>query len=194
MLGHVDLPTPFAPNRQSFQREVVRSLERVRLGPRDEQRREQFVHDAAGDGGDGGHAIERDPDLAERLVAAAQAERLGRDVDELKLRVKGRSQSIARQFDRVLRILEGWGYVDGWRLTRCRRLPRPHVPRVRSAGRRMPDRGPARRSRTSGVGRSRLGLHLRAPHCGTSARAVVSVAHGAQAMAADQRHQRRVAG
>ena len=114
VLGHVELPTPFAPNRQSFQREVVRALERVRLGPRDERRREQYEHEAAGGHG---HAVERDPDLAERLVAAAQAERLGRDVDDLKLRVKGRSQSIARQFDRVLRILEGWGYVDGWQLT-----------------------------------------------------------------------------
>ncbi len=129
VLGHVDLPTPFAPNRQSFQREVVRSLERVRLGPREERRREQYEHPAAEHhaaqhhaaehhaAGDNGHAVERDPDLAERLVAAAQAERLARDVDDLKLRVKGRSQSIARQFDRVLRILEGWGYVDGWQLT-----------------------------------------------------------------------------
>ncbi|MEO7397888.1 MAG: RNA helicase, partial [Ilumatobacteraceae bacterium] len=32
-------------------------------------------------------------------------------------RVKGRSQSIARDFDRVLGILDAWGYVDGWRLT-----------------------------------------------------------------------------
>ena len=29
----------------------------------------------------------------------------------------GRSQSLARDFDRVLRILEAWGYVDGWSLT-----------------------------------------------------------------------------
>ena len=28
-----------------------------------------------------------------------------------------RSQSVARDFDRVLRVLENWGYVDGWSLT-----------------------------------------------------------------------------
>jgi ATP-dependent RNA helicase HelY len=31
--------------------------------------------------------------------------------------MRGRSQSISRDFDRVLRILESWGYVDGWSLT-----------------------------------------------------------------------------
>src|SRR5206468_7344089 len=31
--------------------------------------------------------------------------------------IKGRSESLARQFDRVLRVLEAWGYVDGWDLT-----------------------------------------------------------------------------
>jgi len=31
--------------------------------------------------------------------------------------VKGRSESLARQFDRVLRVLAAWGYVDGWALT-----------------------------------------------------------------------------
>ena len=31
--------------------------------------------------------------------------------------MRGRSESLARQFDRVLRVLEAWGYVDGWSLT-----------------------------------------------------------------------------
>ena len=31
--------------------------------------------------------------------------------------VRGRSDSLARQFDRVLRILEAWGYVQDWQLT-----------------------------------------------------------------------------
>ena len=35
----------------------------------------------------------------------------------LERRVRGRSESLARQFDRVLRVLESWGYVDGWALT-----------------------------------------------------------------------------
>ena len=116
VLAKVELPTPFAPNRQSFQREVVRALERARLGPRDAAHRDGNGHRAE-ERIRATHAVEDDPDLAARLTAAVQADRVGRDVDDLKVRVKGRSQSIARQFDRVLRILEGWGYVDGWSLT-----------------------------------------------------------------------------
>ena len=63
------------------------------------------------------HPVEDDPDLRERLKAAAQAERVAREVDELRQRIRGRSATIARDFDRVLRILDDWGYVDGWSLT-----------------------------------------------------------------------------
>jgi ATP-dependent RNA helicase HelY len=51
------------------------------------------------------------------LRALERAERLTRDLDRLERRVKGRTESLARQFDRVLRVLEAWGYVDGWSLT-----------------------------------------------------------------------------
>ena len=53
----------------------------------------------------------------------------------------------ARQFDRVLRVLEAWGYLDGWALTEPRRAAGPDLPRVRPAGRRGARRGPARRPR-----------------------------------------------
>jgi ATP-dependent RNA helicase HelY len=43
--------------------------------------------------------------------------RLRGDVERLERRIRGRTESLARQFDRVLRILEAWGYVDGWSLT-----------------------------------------------------------------------------
>jgi len=63
------------------------------------------------------HPVEDDPELDERLKAAAQAERVAREVEELRTRVRTRSQSVARDFDRVLRVLENWGYIDGWTLT-----------------------------------------------------------------------------
>ena len=43
-----------------------------------------------------GHPVEDDPDLADRLKAAAQADRVAREVDELRQRMRGRSQSISR--------------------------------------------------------------------------------------------------
>lgn len=113
-VGRVELPTPFAPNRQGFQREVARALERAKLAPRDAapERDRRDRERARTD-----HPVALDPDLAERLRAAAQADRVGREVDELRGKVEGRSESLARRFDRVLRILEVWGYLDGWALT-----------------------------------------------------------------------------
>jgi ATP-dependent RNA helicase HelY len=63
------------------------------------------------------HPVAADPEREERLRAAASAERLERDIARLERRVRGRSESLARQFDRVLRVLEAWEYVDGWSLT-----------------------------------------------------------------------------
>ncbi len=57
------------------------------------------------------------PDLRRHLRAADRADRLAREVERLQDQVKGRSESLARQFDRVLRVLSAWGYVDGWSLT-----------------------------------------------------------------------------
>jgi ATP-dependent RNA helicase HelY len=35
----------------------------------------------------------------------------------LEQSIRSRTESLARQFDRVLRVLEAWEYVDGWALT-----------------------------------------------------------------------------
>jgi len=112
VVGRIDLPTPFAPNRQSFQREVARALARAKLsaGGRGTERRAAAADLA-------GHPVTDDPDLAERLRAAAQADRVGREVDDLRTKVKGRSESLGLRFDRVLRILEAWEALDGWQLT-----------------------------------------------------------------------------
>src|SRR5205823_4613268 len=63
------------------------------------------------------HPVAGCPDLATHLRYAERAERLARDVDRLERRIRGRTESLARQFDRVLRVLESWDYVDGWTLT-----------------------------------------------------------------------------
>jgi ATP-dependent RNA helicase HelY len=35
----------------------------------------------------------------------------------MRREVRSRTESLARRFDRVLRLLEAWGYLDGWALT-----------------------------------------------------------------------------
>ncbi len=63
------------------------------------------------------HPVASCPEARAHLRALDRADRLARDVERLERRVKGRLESLARQFDRVLRVLESWGYVDGWTLT-----------------------------------------------------------------------------
>src|SRR6185295_19883100 len=56
------------------------------------------------------------------LRAAWQAERIARAIARLDRQVSSRSESLARQFDRVLGVLRTWGYVENWTLTDAGRL------------------------------------------------------------------------
>jgi ATP-dependent RNA helicase HelY len=113
----IDLPTPFAPRNPAFRRQAADRLRRVKLHDdggrtRREERRRAELEDALA-----AHPLSRDPQREQKLRAAAALERFERDVQRTERRVRGRSESLARQFDRVLRVLEAWGYVDGWQLT-----------------------------------------------------------------------------
>jgi ATP-dependent RNA helicase HelY len=112
VLARLELPEPFAPTRQSFQRQVAGSLLRLRV---------QSIADLeALDDADAGrppHPVEADPHLADRLKAASSADRLEREVVELRSKVRGRTDSLARRFDRILELLGAWGYTDDWALT-----------------------------------------------------------------------------
>jgi ATP-dependent RNA helicase HelY len=120
-IGQIELPLPLAPNDHGYQRAVAQRLEQATVTPpprdRSRGRRDRDADVRRWEGDMWVHPVEDDPDLAERLRAATQADRVAREIDELKLRMGGRSQSIARDFDRVLRILSDWGYVSGWQLT-----------------------------------------------------------------------------
>ncbi|MBW8826391.1 MAG: DEAD/DEAH box helicase [Acidobacteria bacterium] len=117
-LGRVELPVPYLPNSSSFQRQVAGQLRAVRLD------------DAHGDDGSGvdpeldgfaaavdAHPVASCPDLPSHRRAAGQLDRLEREKATLERQVRGRSATIARQFDRVLRLLEDRGYLAGWALT-----------------------------------------------------------------------------
>jgi ATP-dependent RNA helicase HelY len=65
------------------------------------------------------------PDRGEHERWAANASRLEREVAGLERRIRSRTETLGRQFDRVLRVLEDLGYVEGFTLTdRGRRLAR----------------------------------------------------------------------
>jgi ATP-dependent RNA helicase HelY len=109
VLARLEMPEEFAPNRTDFQRQVVAKLERAKLAPL------LRVEPAADDSGE--HPVLADPLLDDRLKASKQAERVSREVAELQARMLTRNQSIGLDFDRVLRVLKLYEYVDGWTLT-----------------------------------------------------------------------------
>jgi ATP-dependent RNA helicase HelY len=117
-IAAIELPRPFAPRSPAFRRAVAEALRAVRVRA-----------DGGGNGRGGGndekaeadparrHPVAGCPDLGTHLRYAERAERLARDVDRLERRIRGRTESLARQFDRVLRVLDSWGYIEAWQLT-----------------------------------------------------------------------------
>jgi ATP-dependent RNA helicase HelY len=124
-VGRVGLPTPYEPQAKAFALKVATALRAVALradglvgvaglpaptvpgvdeGPKSAQ-----AADA--------HPCASCPDLRSHVRAAERADRLAADTARLERVIRGRTESLARQFDRVLRVLEAWGYVQGWSLT-----------------------------------------------------------------------------
>jgi ATP-dependent RNA helicase HelY len=117
-LGPIDLPVPYAPNNHGFQQQVARKLQRTRLrGPDTGRRRRSIAEHVEAVSAAERHPVARCPDRDAHVRAVAQLRRLRSEVEELQRSVKGRTESLARRFDRVLRLLDAWGYLDGWALS-----------------------------------------------------------------------------
>jgi ATP-dependent RNA helicase HelY len=123
-VAHIDLPTPFAPRNAAFQREVAQALGKVKAGTGGGDGRRAPEPRAVARSAEG-HPVADCPDVRRHLRATERAERLEKDRRRLERRIEGRTESLARQFDRVLRVLDVWGYVEDWTLTDAgRRLTR----------------------------------------------------------------------
>jgi ATP-dependent RNA helicase HelY len=65
------------------------------------------------------------PDRRTHERWAERADKLGHQIDGVERRIRLRTETLARRFDRVLAVLGSLGYVDGWALTdKGRRLTR----------------------------------------------------------------------
>ena len=121
-IGRVELPVPYTPRNRAFHRSVADALNRAELRPEiggdgveHLSRRDSRTGHALAELG--AHPVAGCPDVRRHVRAAGRAERLEKDRRRLERRIRGRTESLARQFDRVLRVLEAWGYVDDWTLT-----------------------------------------------------------------------------
>jgi ATP-dependent RNA helicase HelY len=121
-VARIELPAPYAPNNAGFQRHVASALVSARLredglvGVHRPGRHRGELAQAKAEAA-AAHPVAGCPDARTHLRSLERADRLARDAERLERRIKGRTESLARQFDRVLRVLEAWGYVDGWSLT-----------------------------------------------------------------------------
>ena len=114
----IELPEPYAPRSAAFRRDTADRLRRAKVERADrraERTRNERVSELAT--AVAAHPVAGDAGRDTRVRAAARGDRLERDITRLERRVRSRTESLARQFDRVLRVLEAWGYVDGWALT-----------------------------------------------------------------------------
>jgi ATP-dependent RNA helicase HelY len=128
VIDKIRIPASFSPRSPQHRRDLASTM-RNRIGtthsedrPRRTPRHRQ---DAAGTGPEGTGEIadlrrrlRRHPchDCPDREAHARYAERymrLARETEALERRVAGRSHVIARTFDRVCRVLERLGYLDG---------------------------------------------------------------------------------
>jgi ATP-dependent RNA helicase HelY len=104
--GSISMPATYAPHRKDYRNAVARRLRGLKERPvtSTKQRRNEPVADR--------HPVAQDPDLRTKLHAAAQADRIDREVADLERRVSGKHTSLANEFDRVLDVLTTYGYLD----------------------------------------------------------------------------------
>jgi ATP-dependent RNA helicase HelY len=115
-VGTVELPEPYNPNNRAFQHQVGESLRRARISRHGAPVEKASPVDDALVAAEA-HPVADCPDREAHVRSAVQAERVARELADLQRQVQGRTGSLARRFDRVLRLLEAWGYLEGWTLT-----------------------------------------------------------------------------
>ena len=120
-VGKLAMPRALSPNSPRFKARVAEALAKLDP-PRPSQTRRR--RKAADDPEVArlreelrAHPVHRCPDLAEHERWMQRFDQLTRDTEALAVRVRRRTGSLVRTFDRVLRVLGRLGYVDGFALT-----------------------------------------------------------------------------
>jgi ATP-dependent RNA helicase HelY len=121
-VARIELPQPYMPTSKDFIRQTADALKAASLrtdglvgvqpnGAARGARAMQLAGELAA------HPVAQCPELNKHRKSLDRAYSLQSELKGLERRIRGRTESLARQFDRVLRVMEAWGYVDGWELT-----------------------------------------------------------------------------
>ena len=120
-LAKVPLPRSGSARSARFRRDLAARLVALNVRPpkgRDRGvSREALRRAARLDQKAEAHPVTACPDLAEHERWAARASKLERQIRGLERRVRSHTETLGRQFDRVLRVLETLGYVKDFSLT-----------------------------------------------------------------------------
>jgi ATP-dependent RNA helicase HelY len=120
-VGRLDMPRPYQPNNRAFQHLVADELRRARTNRRRGEPAAPGTAEAPSVRPEAAavaaHPVHACPDRDRHLRAEGQRLRAVRELEQMRGEVRSRTGSLARRFDRVLRLLEAWGYLDGWALT-----------------------------------------------------------------------------
>ena len=118
VLDRVRLPEPYAPSRPAFQDQVLGellALDRMNsprasapVFRREDRRRDPLAIT---------HPVHGCPDRDAHLRASREISGVEREIRHLEMGIAKRTGSLADEFDRILELLEAWGYLDGWSLT-----------------------------------------------------------------------------
>jgi ATP-dependent RNA helicase HelY len=122
VLTKIPLPRSGSVRNPRFRRDVASRLaaidvpagarhRRKRVDPKVEKEAARLESLAAA------HPCRRCPDRAKHERWAGRASEIERRLGGVERRIRVRTETLARQFDRVLSVLRDLGYVDGWSLT-----------------------------------------------------------------------------
>ena len=123
VLGRLRLPQGFRLRDVRARRELARALEAFE--PSSRPSTEPFEPPGGDEGRETGallaaleaHPCHTCPERNRHLHFAERAARLEREIAALDKRIARRTGTLARRFERVLAVLEDFGYVRGWSLT-----------------------------------------------------------------------------
>ncbi|HEX8099929.1 MAG TPA: RNA helicase, partial [Actinomycetota bacterium] len=120
-VARIDLPRSGSARSARVRRDLAAKLATLRVrpprqrrasfDPTAEKRAAEIEHEAAQ------HPCHACPDRSEHERWAARASKLEKDAAALERRIRSRTETLGRQFDRVLGVLEDLGYVRGFTLT-----------------------------------------------------------------------------
>jgi ATP-dependent RNA helicase HelY len=123
-VAHIELPRSGSARSARFRRDIAASLAGLNVRPPRPSRRARAAVDPQAeakaeelDAKAREHPVHSCPDRSKHERWAQRAAKLEREIASLERRIRARTETLGRQFDRVIRVLAEMGYVEEFVLT-----------------------------------------------------------------------------